>query len=494
MFCYWCKFQVYSISKAINETFIEKTFIETFEACNIDQLVDFPTRGSNTLDILGTNRPTFCNRCIPKPGISDHDTIVLADIACHTLKSKPNERKIFIWSRTDIPQLKNHVSMNVNTFINKNTINTPVNDIWFHFKDLVESSRQFIPSKVFSRRYSQPWFNRECKRLTRKKKRAYNRAKRTNLISDWNKFKKLSVATRKSCKNEYNCFVQDSIAPNFKNNSKKFFSFIKSKKCDDNGIAPLRDQGKTYTDDIHKANILNKQFGSVFTTDDSLVPNSIFKPVNVMPDINIEVYGVKKLLSELNENKASGPDNVEAKFLKFTGNELSPALTLVFQASLSQGIIPDDWRHAFVNPLYKAGKSDKGLAENYRPISLTSVSCKILEHIIVHNVMQHFEKQNVLTNAQHGFRKKRSCDTQLVQTVNDFAKTLNDSKQSDVILLDFSKAFDKVNHRKLCLKLEHYGVQGTTLKWIIDFLHNRTQSVVINGKKSDSISVKSGVP
>ena len=163
-----------------------------------------------------------------------------------------------------------------------------------------------------------------------------------------------------------------------------------------------------------------------------------------MPEIAIDTAGVKKLMKELNPFKASGPDEVTARFLKETFNELAAGMA---------------WRDALVVPSYKPGKNDRGIVENYRPISLTTVSCKLLEHIIHSHIIQHFDSNNILTDTQHGFRKKRSCETQLIATIHDLAKGLNDGQQIDSILLDFSKAFNKVCHRKLCLKLEHYGVR-----------------------------------
>ena len=91
------------------------------------------------------------------------------------------------------------------------------------------------------------------------------------------------------------------------------------------------------------------------------------------------------------------------------------------------------------------------------------------------------------------FKKNRSCETQLVETVNSLTKSLNDRKQVDSIL-DFGKAFDKVCHRKLILKLKNYGIPGELLNWISDFLNNRTQSVVVRGAQSERSNVKSGVP
>ena len=207
-------------------------------------------------------------------------------------------------------------------------------------------------------------------------------------------------------------------------------------------------------------------------------------------DINTE--RIIKLLNQLNPNKASGPDNISVRLLKETSSEIAPPLALIFQASLCQQSIPDDWYKANVKPIYKPGKKDRGTAENYRNISLTSISYKILEHVIHTNVMNYLCTNNKLSDVQHGFRKPRSCETQLITLVNDIEKSLNDGGQLYAALLDFSKVFDTVNYRKLCLKFEHYGIRGYLLNWIKNYLTNRTQKVMEEGKISDSITVISG--
>ena len=144
--------------------------------------------------------------------------------------------------------------------------------------------------------------------------------------------------------------------------------------------------------------------------------------------------------------------------------------------------------------IFKSG--DRTLPVNYRPISLTSVPCKILEHILHRHIMDHYDRQRVLTDSQHGFRPKRSCETQLLVTTHDISQSLNDPKvkQVDAIVLDFAKAFDKVPHQRLLAKLEYYGIRGPLLHWIKTFLTNREQRVVLDGCHSSSVPVTSGVP
>jgi len=237
-------------------------------------------------------------------------------------------------------------------------------------------------------------------------------------------------------------------------NAKPFWRYVKSKKQDNVGIAPLRMNGNLHTDSLSKANILNKQFQSVFTQDDgtnpSLEGNSAAPP---LPPLIITIGGVEKLLANLKTNSASGPDNIPNRFLKEMAKELAPALTHIFRQSVSSGDLPLDWRCANIAPIFKKG--DKHQASNYRPISLTSVCSKLLEHIICKHIRDHLEKSNALSPVQHGFRKGHSTESQLIITLHDLTSNWDNKSQTDLIILDFSKAFDTVPHDKLLSKLVH---------------------------------------
>ncbi|KAL8621234.1 hypothetical protein ACOMHN_018535 [Nucella lapillus] len=131
---------------------------------------------------------------------------------------------------------------------------------------------------------------------------------------------------------------------------------------------------------------------------------------------------------------------------------------------------------------------------NYRPVSLTCIVCKVLEHIIVHATMSHLEHNKILCPQQHGFRKQRSCETQLIELADELISNMASGQRTDILVLDFAKAFDKVNHSLLSHKLHRYGVRGKINKWIANFLAKRRQAVVVEGAQSDLIDVKSGVP
>ena len=274
---------------------------------------------------------------------------------------------------------------------------------------------------------------------------------------------------------------------------KKFWSYVKSKRQDNMNSSPLRDHNNIPQYDPQvKAGILNDQFASVFSSGTDKEVPLIGERTPVMNPIVVTEPGVRTLMENLHPNKASGPDGIPARLLKELAKELSPVFTTLFQASLDQSKIPEDWKSAYITPLFKKGDPLK--ASNYRPVSLTSIPCKLLEHIVHSNVINHLLSHKVLTDSQHGFRKKRSCESQLILTTDDLARGIEDKEQVDVIFLDFSKAFDKVHHHSLLKKLHHYGINDSLVSWTKDFLFGRTQKVVVEGKFSDSAAVTSGVP
>ena len=223
------------------------------------------------------------------------------------------------------------------------------------------------------------------------------------------------------------------------NNTKPFWNFIKAAKREVFGVPSLSVDSSMVTSPMDKANLLNQQFSSVFT-DENLDSIPVTEGPNLpdMPSITILPEGVLKLLRNLNPSKATGPDAIPAKILKECAESLAPVLAKIFQKSLDVGRVPTSWLDANITPIYKKG--DRSKASNYRPVSLTSIPCKLLEHIIHHHIMSHFDQHNVLSDVQHGFRRGRSCETQLSALVYDLARALDREKQVDLVIMEFSNA------------------------------------------------------
>ena len=245
---------------------------------------------------------------------------------------------------------------------------------------------------------------------------------------------------------------------------------------------------------MDKANYLNNTFHAAFSSQpaDSNQFSDTCSPYPDMSDIYTSTNGIIKLLKILKPHKAAGPDAIRPKVLKELASTIAPILEIIFTKSLQCHQFLEDWKLTFVIPVFK--KEDRACPANYRPISLTCLCSKIMEHIVTCNMMHHLEHHNILHNLQHGFRQGRSCETQLLELTTTLQANLNDRSQTDLIIMDFSKAFDEVCHKKLLAKLEYYGIRFDTIHWIPGFLNNREQCVVIDSNQSLYLPVLSGVP
>ena len=200
-----------------------------------------------------------------------------------------------------------------------------------------------------------------------------------------------------------------------------------------------------------------------------------------------------KKLNNLNISKSPGHDNLHPRILKELSETLAKPLCLIFNSSLRTSILPDDWKKAHISAVYKR-KGVKSSANNYRPISLTSIVCKILESIIRDAVIDHMQTNNLFSDMQYGFIPGRSTSLQLLKMLDFVTDAVDSSCQVDVAYMDFVKAFDQVPHRRLMAKVESYGITGDILKWIRSFLSERFQRVVVNSDMSPWAPVLSGIP
>ena len=337
-----------------------------------------------------------------------------------------------------------------------------------------------------------PWIRGNVKRALRKKARLYKKAKSTK---NWAKYRQYQRECKREIRRAEWNYVNKTISESLKeNNHKPFWNYVKTKKEDNIGVSPLKSGNHLITDGKGKAEKLINQFQSVFTKDDTTasIPSFHKRVSDSIPALIIRQEGVLKLLESIKVNKAVGPDGIPNRVLKECASELAPAITKIFQSSINSGILPDDWRYANISPVFKKG--DRHLPENYRPVSLTCVISKLMEHVVCRHILNHLDKHKVLTNLNHGFRAGYSCETQLLVTAHDLLASFENNTQVDITILDFSKAFDTVPHRRLLAKLEAYGIDGPILRWISDFLTRRKMCVVVDGESSRDVSVESGVP
>ena len=459
----------------------------------LENVVLEPTRGKNILDLFLTNHPVKVNRVEIMPPISDHNTVFIeVNLKAKIIKQKP--RTIHLYNKGDWTAIQHGLQQTLNQLRHMDN----VNDMWLTFKTkCLDLINRHIPTKLAKASNGLPWVNQNLKKAIRRRNRAWSKWKKSKSQDAHTRYLSIKGKVQRMFRQSYWTYINDLINPPSEDGKvqgqKRFWSYIKSLKQDYSGIGSLKHDGKLITDTIGKAELLNHQFQSVFTKDpDETPPNKGPSPHPQMSPFKISLAGVVKLVKGLNVHKATGPDRINGRILKECGNVCAPILQLIFQKSLDTGLIPDDWRHANVTPLFKKGERYK--AENYRPVSLTSICSKLMEHVIASQLMGHLNIHNILYALQHGFRDKRSCETQLLALVQELASGVNAKRQTDMAILDFSKAFDKVSHSRLLYKLKWYGVDPITLSWIANFLKDRTQAVVLDGESSTPVPVTSGVP
>jgi Reverse transcriptase (RNA-dependent DNA polymerase) len=242
------------------------------------------------------------------------------------------------------------------------------------------------------------------------------------------------------------------------------------------------------------ANELNKAFSDVFTREDvSDIPTpKQYAARTTLLRAFITTQKVKNQIKKLKPTGAAGPDGLTTKLIQQCSEELSPVLAMIYRKSLNEGTVPREWKLANVVPIFKKGSRKS--AGNYRPISLTCIACKIMESILMDDITCHLARNKIISSTQHGFRKGRSCTSNLLEFMEVMTKAADEGKAVDIVYLDFAKAFDKVPVQRLIKKLSAIGLRGHVLKWISDWLVGRKQRVVIQGKYSTWRDVLSGVP
>ena len=357
-------------------------------------------------------------------------------------------------------------------------------------------TKEWIPHKKIGSRHNLPYITPAIKRKIRKRQRVFNRTKKRNRPNDWYLCIELKREIKLDLAIAFNNYINQLLGPEEKPGMmKRFYSYIKSLRQDSFGVSTLRAKGRVAATAEEKANMCNQQFHSVFTPPsdpDSDQPAPGGPRLPTLPRIEITVNGIEKRFKSLDPSKATGPDGIPARFLKECAVEIAPAIAQFYQQSLDEGTVPDEWRQQNVHPIFKKGS--KADPANYRPVALTAILCKQLEHCFSSALHTHLDNHKWLQTYQHGFRKNLSTVTQLLTAITDLFWAMSRGEITDSIIVDFSKAFDKVDLELLLHKLDHIGVKSNQLDWMRSFLTNRSQTVVIDGVASETCEVTSGVP
>ncbi len=471
-------------------------------SCSLTQFVDKPTRDEkNILDLL------FCsdvqsiidfNVCDSFPD-TDHNSVQFRllfeeDDNSTSQRSVPNYKMGDYSGMCDFLSALNWDEMFENC-------NHDIEECYDKFKDAMYSALEtYVPIHRTCARVRRFTLPRKLRKLRSKKSALFRkRHKLPNGIEMYRECKK-------EFKRKLDKYIEKKEAKCIASgDNSNFFKFVNRKLKSRKGVGPLmREDGTLTTDDQEQSELLNRFFSSVFTVDDGNKPvleSKLGEGVN----INEIVFTPEKVCNVLKKlpNKVSrNPENIPALFLKMICKQARPRndhncccicvpLSKIFNFSMQSGVLPTFWRTAEVVPVFKKGSVSS--PSNYRPVSLTSIPCKVMETVIKNEMVIFLSKYNVITPHQHGFLARRSVETQLLECLNEWTKLLQYSS-IDVMYLDFCKAFDSVSLEKLKTKMTAYGIVGKLFRWLVSFLSDRTQRVYVNQKFSDFVNVISGVP
>jgi len=470
-------------------------FLDMIDNLFLFQHVTEPTRYRSTdtpslLDLVFTNELNMINDISYSPplGNSDHVCIYF-NLVCYTECKRISGVKYNVGAAN--LDLMNETLQTVDW---KSTLSSlDVNASWDCFKAIYQDAIDRCVPVYKAKQKKNLWMNFDALQLKKSKNKLWKRYRTTGCSSDLLNYKAVNNRLRQLTRNLRRTYERN-LAMNIGSKPKAFWKYVNSRVKTRPTIEELcKPDGTTTSLHPDMVNLFNDYFSSVFTSEDDFVPvpqtdssPSVIDTLVITPEI------VLTKLNNLEGGKSPGPDGWPTELIKRTAESICFPLSILYSKSLSSGVLPTDWKLAYVTPLHKKGP--RNLVSNYRPVSLTSTVVKIMESIIKDNILQHILDNNLVSPFQYGFLPGRSCSTQLLNIMDHFTKALDKGNCVDVIYLDFQKAFDSVPHKRLLCKLATFGVQGKLLKWIENFLTNRQQQVVLNGCLSHTAPVISGVP
>ena len=483
---------------------LDLMFLDVFTSCGLVQWVSEPTfpKSGNTLDLLLTTEKDRVGRVDivePLPAC-DHCPVLFdyvfegdhVDIVTDGLEK-------FAWHRGKYPKLNDLFSE-----VDWNFELTHLNacSSFDKFAGIVQAGiSECIPHKKVQAKDKPPWRTNPPPSLTRVKQEAWAKYKRARLYSG----RKSSAAMEAfksfaSINKDLRCFevksqaqYENGLIDRFKENPKLLHSYISSKKSNPSSVGPLKlPSGELCSDPLAVAECLAASFSSVFCKGTPMCQESHQVHDGHIDPVNVSAEGVEARLLSLDSNTAMGPDSIHPLVLKNCAKQLARPLSIIFKRSLGEGLVPKAWKRSVVVPIFKKGHRFVPL--NYRPVSLTPICCKTLEHMIADHMMDYLSEHDLLSHHQFGFRRGRSTVEQLLLVYEDIYRVIDSGKTADLILFDYSKAFDKVCHQILLEKLKSIGIDGKLLNWITSFLEGREMQVAVKGQLSSCRPVESGVP
>ena len=456
------------------------------------QLVDGPTHtAGNRLDLVLTDVPDIVNVEICAPvGSSDHSSLKVSLELRQLNVITTSRREIYLkrnvdWDlvRTDVRDLPWH-----------NILHSPdpIDALNNAFSEIIK--RRVPVKSLVLRSGDKPWFNDECRRAHSEKQAAYHSWSRNRSPNNWQNFvnaRSAAEATYRVAEQEHHSKLKDNLE-----NATQPHKWWSSLKTAVFGVSPsipplLSSDGSLVSDHNKRARLLMSQFDSKQSRDTVALPPTCH-PIASFTKFAFRSKELFIILHDLDEYGGTDPLGMFPLFLKKIADVLAPKLSIIFRKLIKLGSFPKCWRTANITPIPKGAASPN--VANYRPISITPLLSKVYEKLLSSRLGRFFESGNVLPSNQFAYRKNLGTTDALLSISHILQEALECGHEARVVQIDFSAAFDRVNHSALLYKLRSVGVGGPVLSIISEFLSSRVQRVCVDGQYSDFCDVVSGVP
>ena len=461
--------------------------------------VTFPTheRGG-LLDPVLTDIPEANIKCqqLDQVGSSDHHA-VLTLIDLDTARESAVPRTIWLWDKADWPSMRQAL----HTTDWDTLLTGDVDEKTCLFTSTLRALQsRFVPSRTYLTKASDPpWFGSRCRAAAESKYSSWRRFKsrptHRNLLLHRAASKRMTSTSKWARKHWEEVMRQKLTGPNV--GSKTWWALVKERQglLHQDTVPPLtKPDGSTATSSEDKATLLANLFADKMQVEDpSRPPPPLPRETDhTITSVVVSAGEVEKVLKDIDDRKATGPDNISPRVLKKCAKELSSPLVTIFASCLEEGKWPAAWKEANVVPVHK--RESRSDPQNYRPVSLLSAVGKAFEKMVAQTMWSHLNEQQLLSPQQFGFRPNRSTSDLLLLLSQEWQDTLDEGLDTLVVALDIAGAFDRVWHSGLLAKLRAKGFDGRLLTMLDDYLQGRNLRVVINGKSSEFAGIRASVP
>ena len=347
-----------------------------------------------------------------------------------------------------------------------------------------------VPSKEIKANFSKPWHTHRLEQKKNKLKRLKIQSRKCSLKLE--QFLDLSMEFSKDLKEARETYENKTIQGADQN---KIYSHMKAVRGnDDMSVKCLKKDGKLITDSEEIANILNENYSKVFNESEfcqtswSNTENNTEGPT--LTEIQLTPLDVKNTIRSLKTKSSPGLDGLTPIMFKAAKNELSDTLCDFFNNLMENTVVPSAHKEGVVIPIFKAG--DRTIETNYRGVQKNSTLQKIQDKANAKKIADYLEENDLMDKHQHGFRKKYSCETNLLDSWNYMVNQRDQGGGTTLAMVDYSKAFDKVPHHLMMSSIASLGIGGKVGRWLNTWITGRTQQVEVAGKLSRKVPITSG--